>query len=191
MRLTRGMTGARGTLGGLAGERYGLRLPVVEAVPAELVGGANLVGEAECIHPPFLFRPPPAIPRKLNHTGLSTALDHRGPAEIGAARTGVHLNSVDHPLRMGMEQLVDEPDDLDPRHGAHERDGRHIRARGEGNDVVLEAIGCAGARQDFGVDWHGRNISKDRCRPNTSFPAKKTKLTGESALARRGGFRQW
>ena len=185
------MTGGRETLGGLAGERRGLQLPAVETIPAELVGGANLVGEAERIDPALLFRPPPAIPRELYDPRLAAALDHCSPDEIRAARTGVHLNSIDHPFRMGMEQLSDEADDLDPRDGAHERDGRHISARREVNDVALEAIGRARARQDFGVDWHGRNISGDRDRLRTSSPATRTKLTGKSALERRDGLRQW
>ena len=80
---------------------------------------------------------------------------------------------------------------FDPRDGAHERDGRRIGASGEGNDVVLEAIGRAGARQDFDVDWHARNISGDRDRLRTSSPATRTKLTGKSALEPRDGLRQW
>ena len=168
-----------------------LQLPAVEAIPAEFVGGANLVREAEGIDPALLFRPPPAIPRELNHAALSTTLDHSSPDEVGAARTGVHLHSIDHPFRMGMEQLSDEADDLDPRDGAHERDGRHISARREVNDVALEAIGRARARQDFGVDWHGRNISGDRRWLGASAPSKQTKLTAKSAPERRGGLRQW
>ena len=186
------MVERRETLGGLAGERSGLlEVPPVEAIPAEFVGGANLVGEAEGIDPALLFRPPPAIPRELNHARLSAAFDNRGPDEIGAARTGVHPQPIDHPFRMGMEQLVDEADDFDPRDGAHERDGGHIGTRRERNDVALETIGRAGARQDSGVDWHGRNISGDRHRLGTSHPLKKTKLTGESAPERQGGVRQW
>ena len=191
MRLTRGLTEGRQTLGGLADEGGGLQLPVVEAIPAELVGGANLVGEAERIDPSLLFRPPPTVPRELYYPRLSSALDNRRPHEIGAARTGVHLNPIDHPFRMSMEQLGDESDDFDARDGAHECDGRHIGASREGNDVALEAIGRAGARQDFGVDWHGRNISGERYRLGTSSPPAKTKLTGKSALTRRGGLRQW
>ena len=192
MRLTRGMTRGRETLGGLAAKGGGLlELPPVEAIPAELVGGANLVWKAECIDPALLFRPPPAIPREPNHPRLSAALDNRCPDEIGTAGTRVHLKPIDHPLRMGVEQLVDEADDLDSRDGAHECDGWHISARGEGNDVVLEAIGRAGARQDFGVDWHGRNISGSLHRLDTSYRAKKTKLTGESIRERGGGVRQW
>ena len=168
-----------------------MQLPALEAIPAELVGGANLVGEPEGIDPTFLFRPPAAIPGELDPTRLSTALDYCGPDEIGAARAGIHLNSIDYPLRMGVKQVGDEADDLDPRDGAHERNGRHIRARREGNDVAFEAIGRAGARQDFGVDWHGRNISGDRHRLGTSPPGKRTKLTGKSALARQGGLQQW
>ena len=192
MRLTRRMAERRETLGRLAGERSGLiEVPPVEAIPAELVGGANLVGEAEGIDPPLLFRPPPAIPRELNHSRLSAAFDNRGPDEIGAARTGVHPQPIDHPFRMGMEQLVDEADDFDPRDGADERDGGHIGTRRERNDVALETIGRAGARQDFGVDWHGRNISGARHRLGTSYPSNETKLTGESAPERQGGIRQW
>ena len=168
-----------------------MQLPPLEAIPAELVGGANLVGEPERIDPTFLFRPPAAIPRELNHTRMATALDYCGPDEIGATRAGIHLNSIDYPFRMGVKQVGDEADDLDPRDGAHERNGRHFHARREGNDVALEAFGRAGARQDFGVDGHGRNISGDRHRPGTSPPAKRTKLTGRSALAGRSGLRQW
>jgi len=186
------MPKVRGTLGVLAGEGCRLlEVPAVEAIPAEFVGGANLVGEAEGIDPALLFRPPPAIPRELNHARLSAAFDNRGPDEIGAARTGVHPQPIDHPFRVGMEQLVDEADDFDPRDGAHERDGGHIGTRRERNDVALETIGRAGARQDSGVDWHGRNISGHRHRLGTSHPLKKTKLTGESAPERQGGVRQW
>ena len=179
------------TLGGLGGEGHRVQLPAVEAIPAELVGGANLVGKAERVEPAFLFRPPPAVPREVDHAGLSTALDHRRPDEVGAARTGVHLHSIDHPFRMGMEQVRDQTDDLDPRDGTHERDGRHIGAGREGNDIALEAIGRAGAREDFRVDWHGRNISGDRCWLGASAPSTQTKLTARSAPERRGGLRQW
>lgn len=178
-------------LGGLARRGHGLRLPAVEAIPAELVGGPNLVREAERVGPAFLFSPPPAIPRELNHAGLSATLDHRRPDEVGAARTGVHLHSIDHPFRMGIKQLGDQADDFDSRDRAHEGDRRHIGPRRERNDIALEAICRAGAREDFGVDWHGRNISGDRHRLGTSFPSKQTKLTGKSAPERRGGLRQW
>ena len=150
-------------------------------------------GRESRMHPPS----PPVPPATGNPTRTritrdsSAALDNRCPDEIGTAGTGVHLKPIDHPLRMGVEQLVDEADDLDSRDGAHERDGWHISARGEGNDVVLEAIGRAGARQDFGVDWHGRNISGRWRGLGTSCPSKKTKLTGESTRARRGSVRQW
>ena len=179
------------TLGGLGGEGHRVQLPAVEAIPAELVGGPNLVRKAERVGPTLLFSPPPAIPRELNHAALSTTLDHSSPDEVGAARTGVHLHSIDHPFRMGMEQVRDQTDDLDPRDGTHERDGRHIVAGREGNDIALEAIGRAGARENFRVDWHGRNISEDRHRLGTSSRSNKTKLTGKSAPERRGGLRQW
>ena len=186
------MPEGRETLGGRAAEGSGLlEVPPVEAIPAEFVRGANLVGEAEGVDPALLFRPPPAIPRELNHPRLSGAFDNRGPDEIGATRTGIHLKPIDHPFRMGMEQLVDEADDFDSRHGAYERDGRHIRARRERDDIVLESIGRAGTGQDLCVDWHGRNISGDRHRLGTSYPSKKTKLTGESTPERQGGIRQW
>jgi hypothetical protein len=186
------MPDGRATLGGLAAEGSGLlELPPVEAVPAEFVGGANLVGEAEGIDPAFLFRSPSAIPCEPNHPRLSAAFDDRGPDEIGATRTGVDLKPIDHPLGMGMEQLVDEADDLDPRDRAHERDGRHIGARRERDHVGLESIGRAGTGQDFLVDWHGRNISGHRHRLGTAYRSKKTKLTGESAPERPGVVRQW
>jgi len=185
------MAAARETLGGLTHVRRGLRVPAMEAIPSELVGGANLVGEAECIDPALLFRPPTAVPCKVNHARLSTTLDNCCSHEIGAAGTGIHLNSIDHPFRMRVKQLGDEADDFDPRDGAHERDGRHIRARREGNDVALEAIGRAGARQDLSVDRHGRNISGDRDLLGTSSAVNTTKLTDRSAPERRRGFRQW
>jgi len=185
------MAGSRATLGRLACDGRRLRLPAVEAIPAELVGGPNLVRKAERVGPTLLFSPPPAIPRELNHAALSTTLDHSSPDEVGAARTGVHLHSIDHPFRMGMEQVRDQTDDLDPRDGTHERDGRHIGAGREGNDIALEAIGRAGARENFRVDWHGRNISEDRHWLGTSSRSNKTKLTGKSAPERRGGLRQW
>ena len=192
MRLTRRMPDGRRTLGGFAAEKGGLlEVPPVEAIPAEFVGGAYLVGETEGIDPALLFRPPSAIPRELNHARLAAAFDNRGPDEIGATRTGVNLKPIDHPFRMGMEQLVDEADDFDPRDGAYERDGRHIGARRERDCVGLESIGRAGTGQDSGVDWHGRNISGHRHRLGTSYPSKKTKLTGESAPERQGGVRQW
>ena len=178
-------------LGGVAGEGRRLQLPAVEAIPAELVGGPNLIGEAERIEPTLLFRAPSAIPRELNYAGLSTTFDHGGPDEVGAARTGVYLHSIDHPFRMSMEQVGDQTDNFDPRDGAHERDGRHIRPRREGNDVALEAFSRAGAREDVGVDWHGRNISGDWHRLGRSSPLQQTKLTGRSAPERQGGFRQW
>ena len=186
------MTRGGETLGGLAAKSGGLlELPPVEAIPAEFVGGANLVREAEGIDPALLFRPPPAIPREPNHARLAPAFDDRGSDEIGTTRTGVDLHSIHHPFGMGMEQLVDEANDFDPRNGAHERDGRHIRARRERDHVGLESIGRAGTRQDFGVDWHGRNISGRWHRLGTSSPSEKTKLAGESARERKGGVRQW
>ena len=192
MRLTRRLTEAREALGELGADgRVLLELPPVEAIPAEFVGGANLVREAEGIDPALLFRPPPAIPREPNHARLAPAFDDRGSDEIGTTRTGVDLHSIHHPFGMGMEQLVDEANDLDPRNGAHERDGRHIRARRESDHVGLESIGRAGTRQDFGVDWHGRNISGRWHRLGTSSPSEKTKLAGESARERKGGVRQW
>lgn len=178
-------------LGGLACDGHGLQLPAVETIPAELVGGPNLVGEAERVDPAFLFRPPPAIPGELDHARLPAALDHCRPDEIGTARTRVHPNAIHHPFRMGMQQMGDESDDLDPRGGAHQRDGGHIGARREGEDVALEAIGRAGPCEDVGVDLHGRNISGDRGRLATSTPRKETKLTGKSTLERQGGLPPW
>ena len=182
MRLTRRLTEAREALGELGADgRALLELPPVEAIPAEFVGGANLVREAEGIDPALLFRPPPAIPREPNHARLAPAFDDRGSDEIGTTRTGVDLQSIHHPFRMGMEQLVDEANDFDPRNGAHERDGRHIRARRERDHVGLESIGRAGTRQDFGVDWHGRNISKRLGFSGAGSFGRTTKLTAGSA----------
>ena len=189
MRLT---PRARTTLGGLASHGTGwLRVPSVEAIPPELVCRANLVGEAEGIHPAFLFRPPPAIPCELDDAGLPASLDDCGADEIGAPRPRIHLQPIDHPFRVGVQQLTDEADHLDTRDVPHEGDGRHVGARREGDDVVLEAVGRAGARQDFGVDRHGRNISGRWQRLGAANPATMTKLTAESARHAQGGFWQW
>ena len=163
----------------------------MEAVPPELIGSANLVREAEGIHPALLFRPPPAIPGELDDSRLPASFDEGGADEIRASRARIHLQPVDHPLGVGMEQLVDQADHLDARDVPHQRDGWDVGTRREGDDVVLEAVGRAGARQDFGVDGHGRNISGRQHWPGTVGERTRTKLTTESAPDTQSRFWQW
>lgn len=156
----------------------------METVPAELVGGSDLIGEAERIDPALLFRAPTAVPGELDHAGLSAALDRDGSDEVRASRSGIDAQAIDSPLGMRVQQLVDEPDDLDARYVPYERDGRRLGAGGEGGNVSLEAFRGAGARQDLGINRHGRNISGTTPVSGAPTTAKQTNLTAQST---RGG----
>ena len=160
MRLT---LAAGSALGGVA--KDGLRLaglPVVEAVPAELVGGADLIGESERIDPALLLRSPTAVPREFDHSRLPTTVHCEGANEVGATRACIHAQPLDDPLGMGVQELVDEADYLDARHIPHERDRRRFGAGCKSDHVSLEALRRARARQDLGIEGHGRNISGRR-----------------------------
>ena len=179
MRLTRRAGAALGVVA-MRGLRLA-RLPVLEAVPAELVGGADLIGEAKGIHPSLLLRSPTTVPRELDNSGMTTALDGYAADEIRAARPGVDAYALDHPLGVSVQQLIDEPDDLDARNSAHQRDRWRIETGCERMYVGLEAIRGAGPLQDFDVDWHWWNISVGQRVPRASASSSKTKLTAESA----------
>ena len=189
MWLTRGNESA---LGGLA-ERGLARaqLPVMEAVPPEFVGGADLVGEPERVDPTLLFGAPAAVPCELDDPRLATTFDSDRANEIRAARPCVDLQMLDEPFRMGMEQLIDEPDHFDPRHATDERDRRSLGAGCERGDVSFESLGRARAREDFGVNRHGRNISGWHRALRAAGPVIKTKLTGGSARRVAGTNYPW
>lgn len=178
------------TLGGLAHGSAG-RLPMVEAVPAELIGGANLIGEAKGIDPALLFGAPAAVPGKLDDARLSAALDRDCSNEVRAARPRVNAQAIDGPFGMRVQQLVDEPDDLDPRDVADERDGRRLGARGKGSDVSLEAFRRARAREDLGINRHGRNISGTTSVSKPTATAIQTNLTVQSTRDGSSEKRQW
>lgn len=159
-------------------------LPAVETIPAELVGSTNLIGETERIDPSLLLGPPTAVPRELEHARFACAFDDNGSHEIRAARTRIDVKSLDDPFGMGVEDLVHQADHLDPRHGAGVRDRRRLSARRQGDDVRLETFGGGRSRQQLGIDWHGRNISKRWLVPEGKMLSLKTKLTVGSAHAR-------
>jgi hypothetical protein len=161
-----------------------LQLPLVKAVPAELVRGTDLIGESERVDPPLLFRSPPAVPGELDHAGLSAALDRDGAHEVRAPGSSVNSQVLDRPFRMGVQQLVDEPDHLDARNVSHEGDGLRVGSRGERDHIALELLGRAGAAEDLGVYGHGRNISTGRGLLGSTSPFNRTKLTGRSARGR-------
>ena len=157
--------------------------PALKAVPAELICGADLIRKAVRVHPPLLFGPPAAIPGELEHTGLTGAFHHDGPDEVGATGAGVYVKTLDRPLGVRVQQVVDEADHLDARHVPGEGDRGGLRSRGEGDDIGLEALAGAGAREDLGVDWHGRNISKRGGFSDGDLVRRRTKLTAGSAHA--------
>ena len=190
MRRIRRLAAQDYALGGLA-DCVAIRLPVVKAIPAELVRRANLIGEAERVDPTFLLCPPSAIPSELDQARLAAALDRYAPDEIGAARPCVDAESIDRPFRMSVQQLIDEADDLDPRNAADQRDGRRFRTGRERQDVSLEALRSARARKELGVYRHGRNISGKTSVLGALFPRMQTNLTGGSTLNAQRENRPW
>ena len=163
---------------------YGL--PAVEAVPAELVRGPDLVREAERVHPSFLLGTPAAVPRELEHSRFPGAFDDDRADEIGAARPCVDVQSLDGPLGVGVKDLVHEADHLDPGNGARVGDRGGVDTRRQGDDVGLEAVGGGRSREELSVYRHGRNIPRRDALSNTNVLSLQTKLTGESAQAFRG-----
>jgi hypothetical protein len=154
-----------------AGARSPLRLrgrrpllPSLKAVPAELVSGADLVGKAKRVEPALLLRSPAAVPGKLEQSRITSALDHNGADEIGAPGPSINVQPVDRELGVSVEQVIDEPDYLDARNGSREGNRGHVGARCERDDLGLEALRRAGARKQFGIDRHGRNIQM--CTPS-------------------------
>ena len=155
--------------------------PPLKAVPTELICCTDLIGKAVRIHPPLLFGPPAAIPGELERTRLTGGFHQDRPDEIGAAGARVYVKALDRPFRVRVQQVVDEADHLDARHVPREGDRGSLLARDEGNDVGLEALAGTGAREDLGVDWHGRNISKRLGFSGAGSFGRKTKLTAGSA----------
>ena len=60
---------------GLAPAGAGVLVPALEAVPAELIGGADLIGKPVGIDPTLLLSPPSAVPGELEHARLTAAVD--------------------------------------------------------------------------------------------------------------------
>ena len=166
-------------------------LPVLEAVPAELISRTDLVWKPESVNPALLFGSPTTVPGELERSRFAASLDDYGAHEIRAAGPRVHMEALDGELRMRMEELIDEPDHLDARDVARHGDRGGLGARGKGDDVRLEGVGCAGPSQQVEVDWHGRNIQMNRRWSGSSTHIPKTKLTTESALGVEKRRRQW
>jgi len=158
-----------------------VQLPAVEAVPTELVGGANLIGETIRVDPALLLRSPTTIPRELDEPSVSAAFHRDRAHEIGAARAPVDPQMVDRPLGMGVKQLIDEADHFDARDGAHQRDAGRLRASSKRDDVSLESLGSEAASEDLGVYGHGRNISGIASILGATSRSTWTKLTARSA----------
>ena len=184
MRLTRQRVRSLGAAGRVQATL--VQLPAVETVPPEFVGGANLIGEAERVDPALLFGAPATVPGELDGPRLSAALDCHGANEVGAPGSSIDAKAFDDPFGVGVQKLVDEADHLDARDVPHEGDRGRIGARGECDDVGLEACCGAGARQDLSVDWHGRNISAGSAGLGHRRFSGKTKLTASSARRREG-----
>jgi hypothetical protein len=159
------------------------RLPPMEAVPAKLVRGADLIWVAVGINPALLLRSPTAVPRKLDHARLSAAFDRHRSDKVRATGPRVDVQSIDDPLRVGVQQLVDEPDHLDSRHRAREGDRWRLGATRKGEQICLESVSRARTAEDLSVDRHGRNISGDRLIRASLVSSRRTKLTAGSARA--------
>ena len=166
-------------------------VPVLEAIPAELVGRADLVGKAECVDPAFLFGSPAAIPGELEPSRLAPTFNDSSPDEVRAPGSRVHVHPFDSELGVRVKQLIDEPDHLDTRDVTRQRDRARFRAGSEGHDVSFEGVRRAGAGQQFEVEWHGRNIQTDGSRAGSRRHPMRTKLTAGSAHAAGSGARQW
>jgi hypothetical protein len=82
---------------------------------------------------------------------------------------------------MGVKQLIGEADDFDARHGAHQRDGRRLRASSKRDDVSLESLGSEAASEDLGVYRHRGNISGIASILGATGRSTLTKLTARSA----------
>ena len=171
--------------------RLGPFVPVLEAVPAELVGRADLVGKAECVYPPLLFGSPAAIPGELEPPRLASTFNDNGPDEVRASGSRVDVHLFDRELGVRVKQLIDEPDHLDARDVTHHRDRARFRAGSEGDDVSFEGVRRAGAGQQFEVEWHGLNIQTDGSRSGSPRHPMRTKLTAGSAHRAGSGAQQW
>ena len=183
------LAGAQGPGGGRL--RSGPLVPVLEALPAELVGRADLIREPKRVNPALLFGSPATIPGELEQTRLSATVDDHRADEIRATGPAVYVQAFDRELGVGVQELIDEPDHLDPRDVARHGDGGRLGARGVRDDVSLEGLGRAGVGQQVEVDWHGRNIQTDDRRSDSPAHPMKTKLAAGSALGAETGARQW
>ena len=176
---------------GLTPAGAGVLVPALEAVPAELVRSADLVRKPVRVEPSLLLGPPTTVPRELEEARVAGALyDHR-THEIRAPRPCVDVQPLDGELRVRMEQLVDEPYHLDPRDVAGQGDSGDLSAGSERDDVGFEPGRRARARQQLGVDGHGRNIQMSRPRAGSAGLDTRTKLTAESARPRQSCRSQW
>lgn len=158
-------------------------LPALEAVPPELVRGADLIGEPVGVDPALFLRAPATIPGELDQPRFSAAFNRDCSNEIGAAGTRIDLKSIDHPFWVRVEELIDESDHLDARHSPHECDRWRLAAIRKGENVGLESIGRARTAENGGVEGHAGNIS-GCCQISAPIVCTtETKLTAQSALA--------
>ena len=181
MRLTTRVAARRGRRDVLR-RRLSLNgLPDVEAVPAEFVCGADLIREAVCIEPALLLGAPTAVPRELDRLRFARAFDGDRSHEIGTAGARIDVESLDRPLGVRVEDLIDEAKHLDTRDDTRVGDRGRVEARREREDVSLEAI-CGGRlRKKLGIYGHERNISRGAPDAVACAVFHLTKLTGESA----------
>jgi len=183
--VSHGALGAPGLLSGgrirRAHATRRVQLPTLEAVPPELVRGADLIREPKAVHPPFLLGPPAAVPRELDDATLAVAFDDERPDEIRAARPSVNAQAIDGPFGVRVEQLVDEADHLDARNWPHQGDRGRFSALGERDDIGFETFGREGTLDDLGVYRHGRNISGVPWFLGVHAAPSRTKLTVGSA----------
>ena len=92
------------------------RFPAREAAPVEFVGGAQLVGEAEAIQPPFLLGAPSAVPDEFVDVRFGGRVHVHDSDEVRASRPRAEGDVFDGQVGLGREDVREQPANLDARH---------------------------------------------------------------------------
>ena len=119
----------------------------MKAAPVELLGGANLVGEAEVIRPPLLLRAPAAAPAEVEDVGRAAGTGLESADEIRASRRAGNRHAIHGHVGLVRQHLLEKPLDLHPRDVGVDPDAGCIAACEQQANIVLEALIRARTRE--------------------------------------------
>ena len=124
--------------------------PALEALPAKLLRGADLVGKAETIHVADLARLPLAIPLKVEPVLVTGGVGgHQQAAEVGAPAHRTQGYAVQLELRLCVQELRNDTLHLDARTAGPGADPVCSLANAEGGQVGAERTRGAGAGEEI------------------------------------------